>query len=144
VEPRTARFGRVARAVLGRDLLPSDGTPEQRIRAAEEALRIGLPAAMREYYLAAGEADRLNRAHNILFRPEDLRFEQNYLIFMEENQGVVHWGIAMSELAHPDPTVWQRVNSDSLEWYSEEMDFSTFITKNLSWQAGIRALDEPI
>lgn len=92
---------------------------------------------MREYYLAAGEANRLNRAHNILFRPEELRFEQNYLIFMEENQAVVHWGIAMSDLAHPDPAVWQRVNGDSPEWYSEEMDFSTFIAKNLLWQAGI-------
>jgi hypothetical protein len=113
VEPRTARFGLVARAVLGRDLLPSDGTPEQRIRAAEERLRIALPAAIREYFLAAGEADRLNRAYSILFRPEELRIEQNYLIFMEENQGVVHWGIALSALPHPDRTVWQRVNSDS-------------------------------
>jgi len=36
-------------------VLASDGTPEQRIRAAGERLRIGLPAAMREYYLAARE-----------------------------------------------------------------------------------------
>lgn len=82
MEPRTARFGRVARAILGRDLLPSNGTPEPRIRAAEERLRIALPAAMREYFLAAGEADRLNRAHNILFRPDELRIKQNYLIFI--------------------------------------------------------------
>src|SRR5436190_24276675 len=123
ISARTARFGRVARAVLGRDLRPRDRTPEQRIRAAEDGLRIGLPAAMREYYLAAGEADQLNRAHNTLFRPEELRFEQNYVIFMQENQAVVHWGVAMSDLANPDPIVWQRVNSDSPQWYSEEMDF---------------------
>lgn len=124
--------------MLGHDLGPRDGTSERRIRAAEEALRIGLPAAMREYYLVAGETDRLNRSHNVLFRLEDLRFEQNFLVFMEENQAVVHWGIAMSDLDHPDPIVWQRVNSDPSEWHSEHITFSTFITKNLEWQAGIR------
>jgi hypothetical protein len=93
---------------------------------------------MHKYYLAAGEADRLSRAHNLLFRPEELRLEEDYLIFMEENQGVVHWGIAMPKLVHPDPTVWQRVNRDPAEWYSERMDSSTFITKDRAWQAGIQ------
>src|SRR5262249_14522109 len=110
--------GRVARAVLGRDPRRDEGTPAKRIHEAEKRLLIPLPAAVRQYYLVAGEAD-VNRAHNIFLRPEDLRFEQGYLIFMEENQAVVHWGIARADLAQPDPTVWQRVNSDPPEWYSE-------------------------
>ena len=121
----------MARAVLGREPRPEEGTPEERIREAETGLRVRLPAAMRQYYLAAGEADPVNRAHNIVFRPEDLRFEEGYLIFMEENQAVVHWGIARADLAHLDPTVWQRVNGAPPEWYSEDVTFSAFIVTSL-------------
>ena len=77
----------------------------------------------------------MNKAHNELYAPDGLAIEDGYLVFMEENQAVVNWGIREEDLSQPDPEVWQRVNSDPPEWYSENMPFSTFICKMLLWQS---------
>ncbi len=117
--------------------MPGDGTSEQALAQAESRLGLRFPVALREYFLIAGNADDANRAHNVLFRPDEFVLEDEYLVFMEENQAVVHWGIPMDHLDEPDPDVWQRVNGLEPVWYSEELPFSSFMIKNLAWQAGL-------
>jgi hypothetical protein len=99
-------------------------------------LGFSLPSALRDYLLLAGGA-RENREHNRLLPPEELAVEDGYLVFMEENQSVVDWGIPLTLARRADPEVWQRVNGDEPEWYSEELRFSEFILKNLAWQRGV-------
>jgi hypothetical protein len=70
----------------------------------------------------------------VLFHLEGLVIEDDHLLFMEENQAVVHWGIPLSQKRRADPEVWQGVNGDAARWYPEEMTFATFILKNLAWQ----------
>jgi hypothetical protein len=36
--------------------------------------------------------------HNNVFSPKDLDFEDGYLMFMDENQSVVSWGIKKKDL----------------------------------------------
>jgi hypothetical protein len=135
-ERRIAEYTRALGLVFGRPLTRRDRVPESRLRRAEERLRLPLPPAIREFYGLAGAA-RETRAHNRLFHPEDLVVEGNHLVFMEENQAVVHWGIPLSQKRRADPEVWQRVDEDGARWYSEEMAFATFILKNLAWQRGV-------
>jgi hypothetical protein len=136
------RLGRYARAlarIYRRPLTAKDALSESRLQKAERRLGLQLPSAMRDFLGLAGLAKE-NCAHNRLFRPEELCVEDGYLIFMEENQAVVHWGIPVGALKQADPEVWQRVNGDTAEWYSEEMPFSRFMLENLAWQLGTEAL----
>jgi hypothetical protein len=136
-ERRVATYRRSLRLIFGRPLVARDGVPELRLRRAEQRLGIGLPAAMRDYYLVAGAASE-NREHNRLCTPEELLVEEGRLLFMEENQAVVDWGVPVRSRKRADPEVWQRVNGDEPEWYSEELPFSVFILKNLAWQRGVK------
>ena len=133
---RVAKYRRTLRVIFGRPLITRDGLPEQRLRRAEKRLGMPLPAAMRDYYCVAGAASE-NREHNRLFTPEELFLEEGRLLFMEENQAVVHWGVPLRSKRRADPEVWQRVNGDKAEWHSEQMAFSAFILKNLAWQRGV-------
>lgn len=124
------------RQIFGRPIEPRDATSEARVRRAEKRLGFSLPSALRDYLRLAGEAKE-NREHNRLLSPEALVVEDGYLVFMEENQSVVDWGIPLALAGKADPEVWQRVNGDAPEWYSENMTFSDFILENLAWQRGV-------
>jgi len=133
---RAERYRRALLGILGRPLTARDGVREPRLVRAEKRLGLALPSALRDYYLLAGAAAE-NREHNRLFAPEELVVEEDRLLFMEENQGVVTWGAALGRGPRADPVVWQRVNGDRPQWYSEELTFSAFILSNLAWQRGL-------
>jgi hypothetical protein len=122
---------------LGRKPRRTDGLSDAAIRRREKELGVKLPASLRAYYRTAGKLTQLNTMHNILYDLPGLLVEDGYLIFMEENQAVVHWCFRLSDLDQTDPDVWQRVNCEPPEWYSEEMPFSTFIARMFDWQAGL-------
>ncbi len=134
---RLERYRDILGRVLGRGLLEADGASKDELIRAESRLGCSLPAALYEYVLIAGNADDANRIYNVLFRPDEFVVEGGYLVFMEENQAVVHWGIPVDHLNEPDPEVWQRVNGPEPAWYSEELPFSSFMMKNLAWQVGL-------
>jgi hypothetical protein len=134
---RLGRYKKILERILERDVLEADGVSEEAFAQAESRLGLRLPVALREYFLIAGNADDANRMHNVLFRLDEFFIEDGFLVFMEENQAVVHWGIPVDRLDEPDPDVWQRVNGPEPVWYSEELPFSSFMMKNLAWQAGL-------
>lgn len=117
---------------LGRPWEPSDGLPETDVRNAESRLGITLPAALRTFYLCTGAVSELCTIHNTILPPEELAFEEGYLMVMDENQSVVSWGIKQQDLETPDPEVWQRNNSYD-EWYSEEKSFLELLTSMFDW-----------
>lgn len=121
---------------LGREPRQSDGIPKTMLSKCERRLDIQLPEAVRDYYLMAGRLDEINKAHNLLFTPDELRIEDGHLWIMEENQAVVHWGLAVKKLAEVDPMVYQRANVDDAKWYSMKMRFSKFLIRTYDWQAG--------
>jgi hypothetical protein len=132
----TGQYVELVERHLGRKPEPSDGASEAEISRAEEKLGLRLPASVRDYFRVAGNLAELNKAHNRLLDLSGLLVEEGFLILMEENQAVVHWGIKTSDLAGADPEVWQRVNSPSSEWYPEGMKFSEFLVRMFDWQAG--------
>jgi hypothetical protein len=86
----------------------SSGFSETEIAAVEQSLNIKLPAVLREYYLIIGKNEKVNDSHNKLLGPDTIYFtEDRYLVFYEENQGVVQWGIKESDLSIGNPSVWK-------------------------------------
>lgn len=130
------RYIKLIRRHLGREPKRADGLTAAELKWHERRLGLSLPAAVRDYYLVAGRLDALNRSHNRLFAPAELRVENGYLWFMEENQAVAHWGLPANRLTADDPTVHQRSNVEGAKWHSEKMRFSTFLIRMFDWQAG--------
>ncbi len=99
---------------------------------AEGRLGLRLPVALRAYYRLAGEAE-INTLHNQLLPPEDLEVQEGHLLFMDENQGVVSWGVRVKDLGAPDPVVQQRNNTPPCRWFSERKRFTAFLTSLFRW-----------
>jgi hypothetical protein len=104
--------------------------------ACERRLKLKLPAALKSYYELAGKLP-INTEHNQLYLPKALRIENGKLVFMEENQAVVFWGIDLNALKKLDPMVFQANDESEIVWYSEDLCFSDWIIKMWRWQAGL-------
>jgi hypothetical protein len=122
---------------LAKPVTSEDGVPSGEIAAGEHRLSIQLPSALREYYLTAGRLDRLNRAHNRLYSPHDWLVDAGNLVFMEQNQLVVFWGIPINGDPSDDPPVLQGVNviDQPIEWHLEHGSCCEFLLMMLHWQA---------
>ncbi len=88
---------------------------------------------MRRFYRSLGRVDALCRAHHLVLPPKRLRVEEQHLVFMEENQDVVTWGVPLTSLGSDDPVVWQRNNTPPTAWYSEDQRFCSFLLSMFEW-----------
>jgi len=120
---------------LGQRLTARDRISQSRIRAAERRLSVNAPPALRDYYQIAGNETRFNAAFNRLLPPEEWVVERGRLVFMEENQAVVLWGVPTIRPDAEDPAVFQGVNGPQIKWYREQPRCSTFLCVMLHWQA---------
>ncbi|HET8924424.1 MAG TPA: hypothetical protein VFN26_15680 [Candidatus Acidoferrum sp.] len=140
--PKVSRFAKKYAAglapLIGRELKPNDGLAVGFVAAAERKLKLKIPIALREYYSIAGRL-ALNKEHNQLYSPGKLRMLEGKLVFMEENQCVVFWGMDKEALGQDDSEVFQANNEIPIVWYSEELPFSDWIIKTWRWQAGLDA-----
>ncbi|MGI5324960.1 hypothetical protein [Actinomadura nitritigenes] len=98
---------------LGRE----DGTPEGELAEAEDRLGLGLPAAVREAYALFGRRPDLHSNLDTLLSPGELAVEHGALVFREENQGAVLWGVLLDDLGGDDPPV--HVRQDLADKYAE-------------------------
>lgn len=125
------RYRELLADIMGRAAL-SHGCSSGAVERAEARLGIRLPGPLRDYYLTAG-GHKINQAHNRLWPPGALEISQGRLVFMEENQEVVFWGIRRrSEAA--DPVVYQTTDLEDGEWVAESA-CSQFLPAMLCWQA---------
>jgi hypothetical protein len=121
-------------ATLGLPLSEHHRVHPEELEEAERRLGLPLPAVLRQYYLVAGRHP-LNLALNELRAPSELSVEGDVLVFMDENQGVVLWGIAGSSLALEDPQVLQASTGAELRWYPEDDSLKNFLLLMMHWQA---------
>lgn len=121
--------------VLGRHLTADDAISSERLVVAEQRLGIVLAPVVVAFYRSAGAAPEFQE-HDTLRAPEALDVDSEFVVFMEENQNVVAWGIPVGA-ATPDPLVWQRVDGEQPAWYPEEMTFSEFVVKRLAFTRGL-------
>jgi hypothetical protein len=89
-----------------RPLRRGDGLPLAQVEAAERSLGVRLPAALREWYLLSGKRSSDEEIVGETLRaPEDLVLYGGALVFYDEPQGTVRWGILEADLALDDPPV---------------------------------------
>lgn len=106
------------------------GLPEAEITAAEQRLSICFPAVLREYLLTLGGSEAVNQSFNRLLPLEKIDFDDDYLVLMEENQGVFLCGIARADLAQDNPPVhigFYTCETESYEWQPHLPDTSALL-----------------
>jgi hypothetical protein len=119
-------------AALGYELQSTDGVPELEIAEAESRLGLSVPLALREYYLVAGRESNYNQVFNRLLAPSEWSIDAEHLVFMEENQAVVLWGVAATLTAPEDAPVFQGVGRKRV-WHPEHPQCSTFLKVMVHW-----------
>lgn len=98
------------------------GFTEGEIYEVENRLNIVFPFELKNYYLTLGKVDVINNSYNRLLNPsQEIRFSNdNYLVFYEENQAVVYWGIKEKDLKLTNPPVWGNYGTEEHpDWYLE-------------------------
>lgn len=121
----TALFGPIAAA---------NGVSESVIAAAEATLGVPIPAILREYYRLVGNMRDLRDANNHLHPPAKLYVLNDVLVFCEENQHCIVWGVKRSDLSQDDPPVFKAL-PDGLEWEQFHSRLSLFLFNHVCWQA---------
>ena len=102
---------------------------------AGERLGVKVPAALRDYYLVAGRERRFNTSLNRLLPTSRWTIDKKRLIFMEENQSVVRWGVSIRNPDSDDPPVSQGIHDESITWHPEHRKCSVFPAVMLHYQA---------
>ena len=120
---------------LGYPLGEREAMSADAITAAEKALGIRVPRALRDYYLVAGRERRFNVCNHRMLSPSDWFVDKQRLIFMEENQWVVWWAVPVRDLVADDPLVTQGMNDEPIAWQSLRRKCSEFLTFMLHYQA---------
>ena len=118
--------------ILGGVPTQEQGIPRIQLQKALDKRHVQIPAALFEYYVLAGRHP-INTEHNCLRTVDELDWMDDKLVFMDENQNVVFWGIDRNDLSKDDPIVWQGVNSEPMEWYEEDFSVSRFMMAMWEW-----------
>jgi hypothetical protein len=133
MSPRFDQSYREFFSSLGIVLNSKDGCVASGLVAAEKRLALSTPLALRDFFLVAGREAKLTRAHNRLLPPGEWFVDAGRLVFLEENQTAVFWGVPVT--ADGDPSVDQGVNGSAIEWHAEHERCSVFLKVMFSWQA---------
>lgn len=142
-EPKRQRllfYQQLVPKYLSRPWRRSDGFSLKSLREAELRLGIKLPQSLRDLYQSMGRVDALCKAHNVIRQPDQLVLEEGYLIFMDENQDVVTWGLPEGSV-DVDPIVWQRNNTPPTEWFSEKKPLTRLLAEMFEWYCEIGVLE---
>jgi hypothetical protein len=127
-------FANLVKQYLNREVNDFDKILEDQISIAEQNLGFELPKSLIDYYRTLGNCSELNNYQNRILELDKIFIEDGFLIFAEENQNVVYWGIKIETLEEIDPIVWQIRSEETLEFYSEDKTFTEFITELFKWQ----------
>ncbi|WP_165245155.1 hypothetical protein [Paludisphaera soli] len=123
-------------------LRPAEGDPAATLDAAAMRLGVDLPAALREWYAIAGRrADAWSR-QDVFVRPDRLRIEDGRIVFYEESQAVVRWGVGVEGRQAEDPPVFVSSEDEHGEWLEESPSISLFALQrllcDLKWSHDVR------
>jgi len=81
---------------------------------------VRLPQPLRSWFLWAGNRPEIMSGQNFLLSPEQIRMEDDHLLFYIENQGVYRWATLPEG---SDPPVFGRYN-DGEPWQLEDVSLS--------------------
>lgn len=121
---------------LGRPWSLRDGKTPSVIDNAARRLDIVVPAVVRDFYSTVGNVPEFCSIHNYILSPTKWEVYDGFLVFAEENQCVVSWGIKKRDLRRSDPPTWQH-NTQADEWYPEDKAFLAHMVSMFDWYESI-------
>lgn len=128
----------IAENILGRKIDQSEGISTDAINAAEQKLGLKLPDSLRDFYLTVGKIPIFTDAFEFFAQPKQIYVKNNKLIFLEENQAVLSWGVDINELDKEKITVYQSPNVGDIEpnivWYPETLSLVDFLEMIMYYQ----------
>jgi hypothetical protein len=120
---------------FGYPLNKSTATSSSCLSEAAKSLNVVIPSALADYYAVAGNEKQFNQAFNLLMPIKDWYIDKNHLVFLEESQAGILWGVATNNPENDDPPVSQSVNHDKLQWFQDHSHCSQFLAVILHFQA---------
>jgi hypothetical protein len=116
------------RETFGSELEPEDGLGDEAVEARLAQRRLQIPLALFDYYSLVG-FHWINRTRNRLRTIEELDWYEDWLVFMDDDRGIVSWGIHKQDLGNPDPVVWQGVLGEETDWLQDTSTLSRFLVE---------------
>lgn len=128
----------IAEKILGRTLEASEGVDIQSIEVAEKKLNVKFPEALKIFYLNVGKLSLFTDAFEFFAKPKQIYIKSNKLIFLEENQAVLSWGIDLADLNKEVVPVYHSPNigdsEDEVIWYAEALPLPKFLELIMFYQ----------
>jgi len=128
-------YRRIVQLLFRRSFGPTDGFTRDELNRIQSKSDYRLPKALRDFYQGVGKFKTILQAHNRFYKPARLVRMEDKLVFCEENQAVVYWGIAVRDEVKANPPVYQGINCEPMEWHIEADQCSDFLTGMIYWQA---------
>ena len=114
------------REIFGSELEPADGLGEESVQSRLAQRGLHIPQALFDYYSVAGY-HWVNKKQNRLRPIEELDWYKDWLVFMDDDQGLVSWGIHRQDLSSSDPVIWQGILGEEIDWFQEDLTLSEFL-----------------
>ena len=114
------------REIFGAEPEPADGLGPDSVEDRLDQRGLQIPEALFAYYSIAGY-HWVNKKQNRLRPIEELDWYMDWLVFMDDDQGLVSWGIHRQDLNSRDPAVWQGILGEEIDWFQENLTLSKFL-----------------
>lgn len=129
-----------AEKILGRKLESFEGLSADAISSAETKLGMKFPDALKDFYLNVGKMPLFTDAFEFFAQPKQIYIKSNKLIFLEENQAMLSWGIDLDEISKAEKIkVYQSPNIGESEknivWFPEILPLPEFLEMIMYYQA---------
>lgn len=126
----------VAESLLGRALLNTDGYDLNDIEQVEHTPGVRIPETLKSFWQLVGRLKMFTSSFELFLPPNEIFLEGDYLVFLQENQGVCYWSVKISDTDNSELIVYQCSNSDAEhpEWHSEEMTLPYFLEMLMYYQ----------
>lgn len=133
------KIKQTAEKILGRKLEASEGVDIQSIEVAEKKLNVGFPKALKDFYLSVGRISLFTDAFEFFAKPKQIYIKSNKLVFLEENQAVLSWGVDLEDIDKDIVPVYHSPNIGDSEneviWYTEALPLPEFLELIMFYQA---------
>ncbi len=129
----TDKIQTAAESLLGRALKNKDGMSAREVETAQSHCGCAFPEALSVFYRLLGNLNAFMSSFQIFIEPYR---KGDYLIFLEENQGVCYWGINIHEMVNEDVKIYMctDIDAEQPEWYSEEITLEEFLIAIMYYQ----------
>lgn len=139
------RIKEIAEKILGRELEASEGVDIQSIEVAEKKLDVKFPQVLKDFYLSVGRISLFTDAFEFFAKPKQIYIKSNKLVFLEENQAVLSWGVDLGDLGKDIVPVYHSSNIGDVEseviWYVEAQPLPEFLELIMFYQAASADVD---